>query len=90
MIGPDLMMWLDENFGPANYGLRLQDYTDNQIVDLIKAKLIKSRESLITELLNMSEIGTDRYAHLLGFRSAADRQHILDAIETEKQKMKEV
>lgn len=89
MISVEMATWLTENFGAANYGLRLQDYTDRQISTFIKAGQIKSKASLFTELIRNAEMGTEKFAHLLGFKSAEDRSRLLAKIEDLQKKCHE-
>ena len=88
MISLDLIMWLDDNYGPSNYGVRLQDYTDAEISEMIKVSRPGSRAELIGMLLHEAEMGSEKYAHLLGFVSADSRKRLIDAIEREKEKLK--
>lgn len=91
MVGVEMMLWLDENYGPSNYGIRLQDFSDEQIKELIMTNQIKSKEELFSRLRDkITDQDSEVFAHVLGFRSAADRQRLLEKIAEEQSKMKEV
>lgn len=91
MVGVEMMLWLDKNYGPSNYGIRLQDFSDDQIKDFITKNQIKSKEDLFAGLRDkVADRDPEVLAHVLGFRCAADRQRLLAKIAEEQAKMKEV
>lgn len=91
MVGVEMMLWLDKNYGPGNYGIRLQDFSDEQIKDFITKNQIKSKEELFAGLRDKAaDQDLEVLAHVLGFRSAVDRQRLLEKIAEEQAKMKEV
>lgn len=90
MISPQMRLWLDRNYGEASWGPRLKDFDDQHIKSLIDKRRPVTKAQLIGILLDEAGEGTEKYAHLLGFQSAGRRQHLIDLINKEKEKMKEV
>jgi hypothetical protein len=91
MISANMKNWLDAQYGDfRDWNKYLQDYTDDQIKDVIKKYSIATGSKLITILRHEADpADEERISHLLGFSDAADRRELLSKVKALQDKCHE-
>lgn len=91
MISAAMKKWLDDQYGDLrDWNEYLQDYTDDQIKDVIKKYSIATGTKLIRILRHEADpADEERISHLLGFSDAADRRELLSKVKALQDKCHE-
>lgn len=82
MITRKAIDWLNANYGEArDWSLYLQDFDDDQILQLIKEHRFTNGPQMFSWLYDHTDpADEDKRAHLKGFSSAEQRRYLLSVI----------